>query len=86
MGYETIDVRFEKSVCRVRLDRADAGNALNARMVEELSAVVAHLRRLTVASNLITILVLEGAAGVFCSGGDFEAHCGRRGTRSCPAL
>ena len=30
MGYGTLDVRFFGSVCRIRLDRPTAGNALNA--------------------------------------------------------
>ncbi|WP_439542271.1 enoyl-CoA hydratase/isomerase [Hyphomicrobium sp.] len=75
MGYDTLDVRFKDGLCRVRLDRADAGNALNARMVEELSSVLA-LCATEDRDQPVTILVLEGAASVFCSGGDFEATAG----------
>ena len=74
MGYETLDVRVQDGLCRVRLDRPAAGNALNATMVAELAAVVAQCEAGD--GDPLTVLVLEGAADVFCTGGDFEATAG----------
>jgi polyketide biosynthesis enoyl-CoA hydratase PksH len=75
MSYETLDVRILDGVCRIRLDRAAAGNALNTRMVSELANV---LSRCEAGDGVqpITVVVLEGAPDVFCSGGDFEAAVG----------
>ena len=72
MGYETLDVRFKDGLCRVRLDRASAGNALNARMVDELTEVLARCQS-EPDDRPVTMVVLEWAADVFCTGGDFEA-------------
>jgi polyketide biosynthesis enoyl-CoA hydratase PksH len=72
MRTTTIDVRIADGVCRIQLNRPEAGNALNALMVAELARVVAQCRE-----GGATIVVLEGSAGVFCSGGDLEAAaCG----------
>lgn len=75
MEYETLDVAFNDGLYRVRLDRPAAGNALNARMVEELAGVVTRCEAAD-GDRPVTILVLEGAADVFCTGGDFEATAG----------
>jgi isohexenylglutaconyl-CoA hydratase len=50
------------------LNRPDAKNALNAEMVQELLRVVEFLE----AANEIGIVVLRGAAGTFCAGGDIK--------------
>jgi polyketide biosynthesis enoyl-CoA hydratase PksH len=71
MTLETLSVEFDAGICRVRFDRAEAGNTINAKMIEEMSAVLRRCEEQT--SPPITILVLEGAPDVFCAGGDFEA-------------
>jgi polyketide biosynthesis enoyl-CoA hydratase PksH len=83
MSYETLDVRMMDGICRIRLDRAAAGNALNMRMVEELGHVVSRCEA-TEGAKPITVIVIEGSSDVFCSGGDFEAAAG--GEALDPAL
>lgn len=68
MDYTTLAASFDKGLCRVRLDRPAARNAINTRMIAELDAVLARCE-----AGEAGILVLEGAPTVFCSGGDFEA-------------
>ena len=71
----TLDVRIADGVCRVRLDRPEAANALNAAMIAELAEIVGtHAADERTAS--VRILVLEGSAEVFSFGGDFEAVAG----------
>jgi polyketide biosynthesis enoyl-CoA hydratase PksH len=72
MDYETLDVRFADSLCRIRLDRPAAANALNARMLAELADAVARCEAGDGGSP-VTMVVIEGAGDVFCAGGDFEA-------------
>jgi polyketide biosynthesis enoyl-CoA hydratase PksH len=71
-GYETLDVRIEDGICRVRLNRPDAGNALNGEMIAELQHVVARCAA-GEGEAAVPVLVIEGEAEVFSSGGDFEA-------------
>ena len=52
----------------VVLSRPDAKNALNAEMVQELLRVVEYLEN----ARDIDIVVLRGAAGTFCAGGDIK--------------
>ncbi len=68
MDYATLAVRFDNGLCRVRLDRPAAQNAINIQMIAELGAVLARCE-----AGEAGILVLEGTPTVFCSGGDFEA-------------
>lgn len=72
MAYETLDVSIRDGVCTARINRPDANNAINARLIEEIGAVVALCDSVDHAPP-VTILVLEGLPDVFCSGGDFTA-------------
>jgi polyketide biosynthesis enoyl-CoA hydratase PksH len=67
MNYETIKVRFQDSICFLQFDRAEAGNAINVRLVEELDDLLATCE------ELVTVLVLSGSPEVFCLGADFKA-------------
>lgn len=71
MTWETLSVEFNANICRVRFNRPDSGNTINAKMVEEISAVLQHCDEER--ATPITILIFEGAPDVFCAGGDFEA-------------
>lgn len=73
MEYTTLTANFDKGLCRARLDRPEARNAINTQMIAELDAVVARCE-----AGEAGILVLEGAPTVFCSGGDFEATAAAR--------
>lgn len=67
MTFETIDVRFQDSVCHLQLHRPEADNTINGRMVAECSAV------LDVCEEAASIIVLSGSPEVFCFGADFQA-------------
>ncbi|MBL4889471.1 MAG: enoyl-CoA hydratase/isomerase [Candidatus Lindowbacteria bacterium] len=66
MNYQTLDVRFEHSVCYIQISRPEANNTINDLMVEEFHRV------LDLCEAEITVLVIEGSADVFCFGADFE--------------
>ncbi len=70
MSYQTLIVSIDKNICRVRLHRPAAQNGINARMIAELGEVLSGCEE---AGSAVTIVVLEGAPEVFCSGGDFDA-------------
>lgn len=72
MDYETLRVSFDRGVCRVRLDRPTAQNAIDGRMIIELDDVLSRCEGDGMTTP-VAILVLEGTPSVFCSGGDFQA-------------
>lgn len=64
----TLLLQRKKSCLHVTLHRPEARNALNAEMVQELLGVVEYLEN----ARDIAIVVLRGAAGTFCAGGDIK--------------
>ena len=69
MPYETILFqRQPDGVARLTLNRPDMKNAMNGTMYDEARAVVAEIDR----DPAIRVVVLSGAGGAFCSGGDFK--------------
>lgn len=69
--YETIKVRFQESVCFLQIDRPEAKNAINGRLIAECSEVLAACEEST------TVVVLSGSPEVFCFGADFKAIADR---------
>lgn len=69
MTYETLALDCRDGVCTARLNRPEAGNAINARLIAELGEVVARCE----AADGPPVLVLTGTPEVFCAGGDFQA-------------
>ena len=69
--YETLLVRIEDEVCRVQLNRPEAGNGIDERLVGELTDVLARCER------DVTVVILEGTQDVFCMGADFGRLAGR---------
>lgn len=65
--YETIRVRFEDSVCFLRIDRPEAKNTINGRLVAECSDVLSRCE------ESVTVIVWSGTPEVFCFGADFDA-------------
>lgn len=57
-----------RRLAHVTLNRPDAKNAMNSRMVEELFTVFEGLR----GNRAIRTILLSGANGTFCSGGDIR--------------
>lgn len=64
--YETIRVRFEDDVCFIQIHRPEANNAINDRLIEELTEVI------NLCQDSAKIVVLEGLPEVFCFGADFK--------------
>ncbi|WP_139492058.1 enoyl-CoA hydratase/isomerase [Brevibacillus dissolubilis] len=66
MNYQTIQVRFQESICYIRLYRPEANNTINDRLIEEMHHVLA------LCEEAATVVVLEGLPEVFCFGADFD--------------
>ncbi|MUL34709.1 enoyl-CoA hydratase/isomerase [Priestia megaterium] len=66
MNYQTIDVRFQGTICFLRFYRPDANNTINSHFVEECHQV------LDLCEKSANIVVLEGLPEVFCFGADFQ--------------
>ncbi len=64
----TLAVRADGPVLHVTLNRPDARNAMSAAMVEELMEVFEDADR----SSEVRVVVLRGAGGHFCAGGDVK--------------
>ena len=74
--YETIQARFQDSICFLQIDRPDARNAINGRLITECHQV------LDACEESATVVVLSGSPEVFCFGADFKelaANQGREG-------
>ena len=69
MGYETILVDRADAVATVTLNRPEARNALDARMREELVAACDELEN----DETVRAIILTGAGGHFCAGGDVKS-------------
>lgn len=76
--YETIKVQFQESVCSIQIDRPEANNTINARLVAELDEV------LTECEESANVVVLSGSPEVFCYGADFQAIASRSGEDAGP--
>jgi isohexenylglutaconyl-CoA hydratase len=66
--YETITLAVEAPFARVTLNRPHVKNAMNQRMIEELIHAFTALRE----QPQVRAIVLDGAEGTFCAGGDIE--------------
>ncbi len=67
MSYETILISHDpRGVATLTLNRPDKHNALNARMIADLTEAAAELA----ADAAIRAVILTGAGTSFCAGGD----------------
>lgn len=71
---ETLLVDEQSGVLTVTLNRPKIANAMNLVMVNELSQVMDY-----VVKTKVRVLVLQGAAGNFCAGGDIKDMQASRG-------
>ncbi|MBI1892589.1 MAG: enoyl-CoA hydratase [Candidatus Rokubacteria bacterium] len=69
MGYRTILVEKTQAIATVTLNRPEARNALDLTMREELTAAFRDLN----ADEAVRVVILTGAGGHFCAGGDVKA-------------
>ncbi len=65
---ETLYVKVDKAVAFVALNRPEARNAMNIKMVAEITAVFQALRD----NRDVRAVVLSGVGKVFCAGGDIK--------------
>lgn len=73
---ETLLLEQADGVLHVTLNRPDSRNAMSLAMVEELRAVLAAVRD----DVSVRALVLRGAGGHFCAGGDIKDMASARAT------
>ncbi len=69
MGYHTILVEKSQGIVTVTLNRPEARNALDLTMREELATALRDLR----GDATVRVVILTGAGGHFCAGGDVKA-------------
>lgn len=73
MGYQTITVSDERPIAVITLNRPDALNALNGRMVSELTEALSGLAK----DDSIRCLILTGSEKAFCAGADIREMADR---------
>jgi isohexenylglutaconyl-CoA hydratase len=73
MAHETLIVVRDGPVLNVTLSRPEARNALSPTMVRELTDVLGQARD----DAGVRVVVLAGAGGTFCAGGDLKGMEGR---------
>ena len=65
---ETVKTQLDGAVLHITLNRPEVRNAMSLRMVTELRAVLADAER----GGAVRVVVLRGAGGHFCAGGDLK--------------
>ena len=68
MAYETLIVEIEDYVALIRLNRPEALNALNARLMQELAAALTEAD----ANDAVRCIVLTGSEKAFAAGADIK--------------
>ncbi len=63
-----LNLKYERSICYLQLNRPDKRNALNQELVEQLIGFLKENET----NNHIRVLVLSGSNHFFCSGADLE--------------
>ena len=71
---ETLLLNLEAGVLHVTLNRPDSRNAMSLAMVGELRAVLDSVQN----DLSVRAIVLRGAGGHFCAGGDIKDMAGAR--------
>jgi len=70
-----IKLRLDNGVLHLVLDRPEAKNAMSLRMIDEIMGVFAAIRD----RRDVRVVVLRGAGGTFCAGGDVKDMAASRG-------
>jgi enoyl-CoA hydratase len=68
MAFETLIVELEDHVAQIRLNRPDALNALNSRLLHELATALGDLD----ANRKVRVIVLSGSEKAFAAGADIK--------------
>lgn len=74
---ETLILELQESILHVTLNRGDVRNAMSLTMVAELATVFDAIEQ----DSDIRAVVLRGAGGHFCAGGDIRDMAGARGQK-----
>jgi 2-(1,2-epoxy-1,2-dihydrophenyl)acetyl-CoA isomerase len=76
VGYQTLIVDRAGAIATITLNRPDARNAIDLVMRQELVAALDEVE----ADEAARVLILTGAGGHFCAGGDVKSMRARRST------
>src|SRR5437867_12456960 len=76
VGYQTLIVERAGAGATVTLNRPEARNAIDLTMRQELVAALDEVE----ADEAVRVLILTGAGGHFCAGGDVKSMRARRST------
>jgi citronellyl-CoA dehydrogenase len=72
MTYETLLARRQGPALELTLNRPQSRNAMSLAMVAELQQALAQAEQTVGSDDAVRVIVLRGAAGHFCSGGDLK--------------
>lgn len=81
-AFETIATRLDRAVLHLTLNRPAVRNAMSLRMVAELHQALAIAER----SGAVRVVVLRGAGGHFCAGGDIRDMAAARTLPAAPGV
>lgn len=73
MGYETLIVAIEGQTCLIQLNRPDAMNALNSKLMAELAEAMATADR----DDKVRCIVVTGSDKAFAAGADVREMAGK---------
>jgi 2-(1,2-epoxy-1,2-dihydrophenyl)acetyl-CoA isomerase len=76
MGYQTLLVERNGAIATITLNRPEARNALDMTMRQELATALDEIE----GDLAARVLILTGAGGHFCAGGDVKSMRARRST------
>jgi 2-(1,2-epoxy-1,2-dihydrophenyl)acetyl-CoA isomerase len=76
VGYQTVLVERAGTIATITLNRPEARNAIDMTMRQELVAALDEVE----ADEAARVLILTGAGGHFCAGGDVKSMRARRST------
>lgn len=79
--FETLKVELAGAVLHITLNRPDVRNAMSMQMVTELRAVLTQAET----GGAVRVIVLRGAGGHFCAGGDLKDMASARMRPAAPA-
>ena len=79
-SFENIEVKLAKGFLFVTLNRPECRNAMNLKMVNELVGIIDQARD----DVSVRAVILRGAGGNFCSGGDVKDMAGASGQMGDP--
>ena len=72
MNFEAITAIPTGAVLEITLNRPEVRNAMSLAMVAELQQALAQAEQTVGSNEAVRVIVLRGAAGHFCSGGDLK--------------